>query len=223
MIFCGPADVDETWATVARATANNELGIAAKVRPGLPNQEPRPDLLSGGGDLSSGGADQHQHDPQQQQQQQRLICVYTADFGDVTDVRRVAARLRKLGLVAPRGRPLFYKPGSCLLLLPPPPPPPIPPLIHFLLSSRHAHLSFYLPLLSLASLLTHPVHPTPLVSPSHSPRNFTWTNVMECFRSRLTEPECSLADAYTYLGIARGNKWGIKPSIYDSRTLLTRK
>ena len=175
MIFCGPADVDETWAAVARATANNELGIAAKVRPGLPNQEPRPDLLSGGGDLSSGGADQHQHDPQQQQQQQRLICVYTADFGDVADVRRVAARLRQLGLVAPRGRPLFYKPGSCL------------PFLYFLspflsspFSSAYAHLTFGSSIAhrnprspSFVSLppcplpfLPHPyIHPTPLVSP----------------------------------------------------------
>ena len=102
MIFCGPADVDETWAVVARATANNELGVAAKVQPG-----PDPsilDFLPGGGRVD---------------QQERLICVYTADFADVADVKRVAAGLRQLGLVAPRGRgrPLFYKPGQCFSLL----------------------------------------------------------------------------------------------------------
>lgn len=30
------------------------------------------------------------------------------------------------------------------------------------------------------------------------------------------------ADAYTYLGIARGNKWGIRASIYDTKTLLAK-
>ena len=94
MIFSDAADVDEAWAAVARATAKNELGVSAKV-------EPRPDPsahhLAGGADYPD---------------QQRLICVYTADFGDVADVRRVARRLRELGLVPPRGKPLFYKPGQ---------------------------------------------------------------------------------------------------------------
>ena len=94
MISSDAADVDETWAAVARATAKNELGIAAKV-------EPRPDPST---QYLPGGVEY--------QQQQRLICVYTVDFADVADVRRVARRLRELGLVPPRGKPLFYKPGQ---------------------------------------------------------------------------------------------------------------
>lgn len=94
MIFSDAADVDETWAAVARATAKNELGVAAKVEP---RPDPSTQYLPGGSEY---------------QQQQRLICVYTVDFADVADVRRVARRLRELGLVPPRGKPLFYKPGQ---------------------------------------------------------------------------------------------------------------
>lgn len=89
MLFRDANSVDETWAEVARATANNELGIAAKVAP-------RPPAAGNGG--SSGG--------------DRLICVYTADFRDAKDLRRVAEQLRRLGLIG-NGRPLYYKPGQC--------------------------------------------------------------------------------------------------------------
>ncbi|KAJ6440890.1 splicing factor 3b [Purpureocillium lavendulum] len=75
--------VNETWATLAHATANNELGIAAKIAPRPPFEEQRRD---------------------------RLICVYTADFNDKTDVGRVLQRLRELRLVETRGRVLYYKP-----------------------------------------------------------------------------------------------------------------
>lgn len=85
MIFCDPKDVDETWATVARATAHNELGIAAKVAPrpeeGFPKRE-------------------------------RLICIYTRDFRDRRDVGRVIQKMRELRLVESRGKPLYYKPGA---------------------------------------------------------------------------------------------------------------
>lgn len=84
MIFCDPKNVDAVWATVARATANDELGIAAKVAPcpeeGLPKRE-------------------------------RLICVYTEDFRDRRDVGRVIQKLRELRLVEARGKALYYKPG----------------------------------------------------------------------------------------------------------------
>ncbi|RYP92552.1 hypothetical protein DL770_001310 [Monosporascus sp. CRB-9-2] len=124
MLFPSVKDVNKTWEIVARATANNELGIAAKVAP-RPEDEDDHNDDDGKGD----GADKA-----------RLICVYTADFRDMEDVRRVARKLKQLGLVPRRGRGLFYKPGR--------------------------------------------------------------------------------ADAYSYLGIASGNPWGIKPSIYDLASVL---
>ena len=84
MLFCPPNEVNQVWETVARATANNELGIAAKVAPKSEDEDPRRD---------------------------RLICVYTANFQDRVDVSRVLQRLRELKLVEARGRGIFYKPG----------------------------------------------------------------------------------------------------------------
>lgn len=107
MLFCSAFEVNDVWETIAKATANNELGIAAKVAP-------------------KNSSDQRTV---------RLICVYTADFSDKKDVTRVAKRLKQLGLV--KNKPLYYKP-----------------------------------------------------------------------------------DAYTYLGIASGNPWEIRPTIYDTRSLL---
>ncbi|KAI1349255.1 hypothetical protein F5Y01DRAFT_189880 [Xylaria sp. FL0043] len=107
MLFCPAFEVNEVWEIVAKATANNELGIAAKV-------------------ATKANADRRT---------ERLICVYTDDFSNKEKVTRVASKLKQLGLV--RGRPLYYKP-----------------------------------------------------------------------------------DAYTYLGIASGNPWEIRPSIYDTRSLL---
>ncbi|KAI1759253.1 DUF1917-domain-containing protein [Hypoxylon sp. FL1150] len=109
MLFCTVLQVNEIWEIVAKATANNELGIAAKVAPRLTTDK-RTD---------------------------RLICVYTADFSDTNDVRRVAQRLKQLRLIQSDGRPLYYKP-----------------------------------------------------------------------------------DVYTYLGIAHGNPWEIRASIYDSTSML---
>lgn len=86
MIFCNPKDVNATWETVARATANNELGIAAKVAP-----YPEGGLLP---------------------ERERLICVYTKDFRDRRDVGRVIQKLRELRLVESRGKRLYYKPGT---------------------------------------------------------------------------------------------------------------
>lgn len=76
------------WEIVAKATANNELGIAAKVLPRSPLEDPRKD---------------------------RILCVYTADFRDKTDVGRVLQTLRELRLVEARGRPIYYKPGKLTL------------------------------------------------------------------------------------------------------------
>lgn len=112
MLFVDPALVDDVWATVARATVRNELGIAAKVAP------------RGEGRGSS---------------KERLICIYTYDFSDQQDLGRVLGRLRELELVraGPGRKPIYYK-----------------------------------------------------------------------------------ADAYTYLGIASGNHWGLKASLFSSNEIF---
>jgi hypothetical protein len=85
MLFCPPAEVNEVWEIVAKATANNELGIAAKVAPRPIEDDSRKD---------------------------RLICVYTTDFTDRADIGRVLQKLRELRLVEARGRYIYYKPGK---------------------------------------------------------------------------------------------------------------
>ncbi|TVY83098.1 UPF0696 protein-like protein [Lachnellula suecica] len=80
MIFCPPEEVNAVWGVVARATANNELGIAAKFAP-------------------DSGDDR----------KPRLMCIYTKDFSDEDDVTRVINKLRGLGLVETRGKPIYYK------------------------------------------------------------------------------------------------------------------
>jgi hypothetical protein len=85
MIFCGPEEVNAVWAVIARGTANNELGIAAKVAPD--------------------GGDDRKH---------RLLCVYTKDFTDMKDVSRVLNKLKEYGLVETRGRAIYYKCGKFL-------------------------------------------------------------------------------------------------------------
>ena len=88
MLFPMPEEVDRTWEAVAQGTARGELGIAAKVA-----------TDEGGGDRVP-----------------RLVCVYTADFADKKDVRRVLEGLVEMGLVKKRGvmgeeRGVFYKCG----------------------------------------------------------------------------------------------------------------
>jgi len=85
MLFPEPAEVNQVWAVVARATANNELGIAAKVAPRVPETPIK----------------------------SRLICIYTNDFADKDDIGRVLSRMRELGLVRVAGRPIYYKCGEC--------------------------------------------------------------------------------------------------------------
>lgn len=85
MLFCPPNEVNDVWEIVAKATANNELGIAAKVAPKPVEDDFRRD---------------------------RLICVYTSDFADRADVGRVLQKLRELRLVEARGRFIYYKPGK---------------------------------------------------------------------------------------------------------------
>ncbi|KAM0230932.1 hypothetical protein ACHAP5_011229 [Fusarium lateritium] len=85
MLFCSPAEVNDVWDIIAKATANNELGIAAKVAPRPVDEDSRKD---------------------------RIICVYTTDFADKADVGRVLQKLRELRLVEARGRPIYYKPDA---------------------------------------------------------------------------------------------------------------
>lgn len=91
MLFVEPTSVNEVWASVAQATARNELGIAAKVAPREERGSPR----------------------------ERLVCIYTYDFRDKDDIARVLHRLRQLELVRDRtgGKPIYYKAGGCLLSL----------------------------------------------------------------------------------------------------------
>lgn len=84
MLFILPHEVNAVWSVIARATASNDLGIASKVQPD-----------DGGG---SRGA--------------RLICIYTADFQDMKDIGRVLFKLRDLGFVETKGKPIFYKCGT---------------------------------------------------------------------------------------------------------------
>ena len=60
MLFCSAMEVNDVWATIAHATAANELGIAAKVAPKPIDGDSRRD---------------------------RLICVYTTDFKDKVEQR----------------------------------------------------------------------------------------------------------------------------------------
>ncbi|KAG4436396.1 hypothetical protein IFR05_008119 [Cadophora sp. M221] len=79
MIFPSPCEVNEVWSVVAHATANNQLGISSKVAP------------DDGDDRSA-----------------RLICIYTNDFEDMNDVRRVLLKLKDLGLVQ-KSKGIYYK------------------------------------------------------------------------------------------------------------------
>lgn len=81
MLFPKSEDAPRYWYKVAEATADNRLGIAAKVSTGL-------------GEV----------------REERLICIYTKDFSDMDDVRRVLQGLVELDLVDPRNpRGIYYK------------------------------------------------------------------------------------------------------------------
>lgn len=86
MFFPLPEDVDRVWTIVAEGTARGELGSMAKVA-----------ADEGKGDRVG-----------------RLICVYTRDFSDQEDVKRVLLGLVDKGLVDyGRGaRGIYYKCGE---------------------------------------------------------------------------------------------------------------
>lgn len=79
MLFPTVDRVDELWGVVVRAMDKGELGDAAKV-------------------ATDGGSGES-----------RLICVYTHDFGDVEDVKRVVSKLVDIGLVGKGPRSVYYK------------------------------------------------------------------------------------------------------------------
>ncbi|KAI7084857.1 hypothetical protein KC356_g6374 [Hortaea werneckii] len=82
MLFPSPDDLPRTWRLVAEATAAGKLGPATKVAT---------------------------HDPSSTKPE-RVICVYTFDFTDIKDVRRVLHELAESGLCGPRDqRGIFYK------------------------------------------------------------------------------------------------------------------
>lgn len=90
MLFVHPRKIEDAWMTVALATQQGRLGIAAKTVPGDQAAE------------AQGGA-----------QRGRLICVYTSDFRDTADVGRVLLRLETLGLVHRHGGSnVYYKCGE---------------------------------------------------------------------------------------------------------------
>ncbi|MCJ1358121.1 MAG: hypothetical protein MMC33_008119 [Icmadophila ericetorum] len=107
MLFPMPDTVNEVWGVIATETAVGRLGSAAKV-----------------------AAD----DGQMSDRLNRLVCIYTEDFTDKRDVKRVLERLVDVGLTTRKGAEIYYK-----------------------------------------------------------------------------------CDAYTHLGIERGNEWGIKASLYSSK------
>jgi hypothetical protein len=80
MLFPLPEDLPRTWRLVAEATAAGKLGSMAKVASGPNYLNPKPE---------------------------RLICVYTYDFSDTADVRRVLDGLLTLEGVPERG--IYYK------------------------------------------------------------------------------------------------------------------
>ena len=84
MIFPSASEVNHHWSLVAQGTIAGELGHAAKV-------------------ATDDGT-----------QNSRLICIYTPDFTDKKDVKRVLERLCEMGLcnrngALAQGRAIYYK------------------------------------------------------------------------------------------------------------------
>ena len=84
MLFPSPSDVNSAWSLVTHATVAGELGHAAKV-------------------ATDDGT-----------QNTRLICIYTPDFSDKGDIKRVLERLLAMGLcnkngAIGEGKAIYYK------------------------------------------------------------------------------------------------------------------
>lgn len=78
LIYQPEEKINESWKIIASSSLSNELGIDTKVSSSL--------------QASSSGT--------------YVVCVYTADYLDAEDVRRVRKRLKELGF----GQRLYYKP-----------------------------------------------------------------------------------------------------------------
>ncbi|RLI69082.1 MAG: hypothetical protein DRP02_11335 [Candidatus Gerdarchaeota archaeon] len=73
LIFVHVKEIDEVWRKIKKATEDGKLGNGAKVATAKPNPNARnPDI--------------------------KVICVYTYDWTDEEDVRRIREELRKLGI-----------------------------------------------------------------------------------------------------------------------------
>ena len=72
-IFVDPENVDEVWAKIKKAVEEGKLGDSAKVSTAKPNP------LAG-------------------KSRAHVICVYTYDWTDENDVKRIREELRKLGI-----------------------------------------------------------------------------------------------------------------------------
>jgi len=74
LVFVDIKNVDEVWAKIKKATEEGKLGSSAKVATAKPN-------------------------PNATDPNTKVICVYTYDWIDEKDVKRVREELRKLGIV----------------------------------------------------------------------------------------------------------------------------
>lgn len=73
LIFVPIKDIDEVWDKIKKATEEGKLGSSAKVATGRPN-------------------------PNVTNPETKVICVYTYDWTDEKDVKRIREELRKLGI-----------------------------------------------------------------------------------------------------------------------------
>lgn len=88
MLFPTEQDVNRTWLGVCEAVADDRLGCTAKV-------------ATAGHSRASSSANATS--------KVRLICVYTRDFSNLEDVRRVLDELCELGLASREGNGIYYK------------------------------------------------------------------------------------------------------------------
>lgn len=73
LIFTPQEKIDDVWLEIKRATEEGELGSSSKVATAKPS-------------------------PLSKNKDEFVICVYTYDWTDATDVRRIRQRLRELGV-----------------------------------------------------------------------------------------------------------------------------
>lgn len=88
MLFPKEEEVNGTWLSVCEAVADDRLGNGAKV------------AIADHSRVSSSA---------NKISKSRLICVYTRDFSDLEDVRRVLDGLCELGLAPREGNGIYYK------------------------------------------------------------------------------------------------------------------